>query len=105
MVLTAKEAEDIVDVENFWEAEVSKEITKAIDREIVCELLVQSGWTLVYLPTHHATAEMIHWCESTCVDEWKLYIPNMIFKNKQDAIMFKLKWVAMQNMDRGRDKR
>ena len=80
--------EDILD-------EITKEYAKQMDWEIVADCLVSVGWTSVKLKRFRSNEEAIdinHWLEQNCTDEWKNLSTRYIFKKKQDAEWFILRW-------------
>jgi hypothetical protein len=80
--------EDILD-------EITKDYAKQMDWEIVADCLVSSGWTNVKLNRFYNNEEAVDinsWLEQNCTDEWKNLSTRYIFKKKQDAEWFILRW-------------
>ena len=80
--------EDILD-------DIIKDYSKKIDWEIVADCLVDSGWTNVKLNRFHSNEEAVDiniWLEENCTGEWKNLSTRFIFKKKQDAEWFILRW-------------
>ena len=80
--------EDILD-------EITKDYAKKIDWDIVADCLVDVGWTNVKLNRFHSNEEAVDiniWLEENCTGEWKNLSTRYIFKKKQDAEWFILRW-------------
>ncbi len=80
--------EDILD-------EIIKDYAKQMDWDIVADCLVEAGWTSVKLKRFHSNEEAVDintWLEQNCTDEWKNLSTRYIFKKKQDAEWFILRW-------------
>lgn len=80
--------EDILD-------EITKDYAKQMDWEIVADCLVSVGWTSVKLKRFHSNEEAVdinNWLEENCTGEWKNLSTRYIFKKKQDAEWFILRW-------------
>jgi pentatricopeptide repeat protein len=41
------------------------------------------------------TGEVVKWLNKMCQDDFSLDLTNVSFKNKQDAMLFKLTWVGV----------
>ena len=81
--------EDILD-------DISKKISDDMDWHIVADCLVEAGWTNVKLKRFYNNEEAIDintWLEENCTDEWKNLSTRFIFKKKQDAEWFVLRWL------------
>lgn len=80
--------EDILD-------EIGKKISDEMDWHIVADCLVDSGWTNVKLKRFYNNEEAVDiniWLEENCTGEWKNLSTRYIFKKKQDAEWFILRW-------------
>lgn len=69
--------------------DIITQIQKEIDNEILAGMLVELGWYLVEMPEPKSEYEA--WCNKY-VGEYRNLWPNMLFKEEQDAVLFKLKW-------------
>lgn len=81
-------SEDIID-------DISKQMANDMDWLILADCLVDSGWTNVKLNRFYNNEEAIdinNWLEQNCTDEWKNLSTRYIFKKKQDAEWFILRW-------------
>ena len=81
-------SEDIID-------DISKQMASDMDWLIIADCLVDSGWTNVKLNRFYNNAEAIdinNWLEQNCTGEWKNLSTRYIFKKKQDAEWFILRW-------------
>jgi hypothetical protein len=86
MAVKTKE-EDMMDI-------MAEEIQKEIDAEIMSNILVESGWTPVkfhYKSNEHAN-DVTFWLMETCNGKWHRYGSAYLFKDKQDAEWFILRW-------------
>ena len=80
--------EDIID-------DISKQMASDMDWLIIADCLVEAGWTSVKLKRFHSNKEAVDiniWLEQNCTDEWKNLSTRYIFKKKQDAEWFILRW-------------
>ena len=80
--------EDIID-------DISKQMASDMDWLIIADCLVDSGWTNVKLNRFYNNEEAVdinNWLEQNCTDEWKNLSTRYIFKKKQDAEWFILRW-------------
>ena len=81
--------EDILD-------DISKKISDDMDWHIVADCLVEAGWINVKLKRFYNNEEAIDintWLEENCTGEWKNLSTRYIFKKKQDAEWFVLRWL------------
>lgn len=81
-------------VEDEFFDEIGKQIAKEIDDGIMSTMLVETGWTPVqfhYKSNEHAN-DVTFWLMETCKDKWARYNGEYLFKDKQDAEWFILRW-------------
>jgi len=81
--------EDILD-------DISNNIAKDMDWHIIADVLVSSGWTSIQLKRFRNNEEAVDinlWLEQNCTGEWKNLATRYIFKKKQDAEWFSLRWL------------
>jgi len=76
-------------------AEMSKEISQAIDFELLTDVLVACGWHTVKLPSlfnRKRSIDIMDWCHSDCKGKWKHNGRTFVFENQGDAVNFALRW-------------
>ncbi len=81
--------EDILD-------DISNSIAKEMDWHIIADVLVSSGWTSIQIKRFRNNKEAVDinlWLEQNCTGEWKNLATRYIFKQKQDAEWFSLRWL------------
>jgi len=81
--------EDILD-------SISNQMAKEMDWHIIADVLVSSGWTSIQLKRFRNNEEAVDinlWLEQNCTGEWKNLATRYIFKKKQDAEWFSLRWL------------
>ncbi len=81
--------EDILD-------DISNNIAKEMDWHIIADVLVSSGWISIQLKRFRNNEEAVDinlWLEQNCTGEWKNLSTRYIFKKKQDAEWFSLRWL------------
>ena len=81
--------EDILD-------DISNSIAKEMDWHIIADALVSSGWTSIQIKKFRNNEEYVDinlWLEQNCTGEWKNLSTRYIFKKKQDAEWFSLRWL------------
>lgn len=81
-------SEDIID-------DISKQMAHDMDWLIIADCLVDAGWISVKLNRFYSNEEAVDinsWLEQNCTDEWKNLSTRYIFKKKQDAEWFILRW-------------
>jgi hypothetical protein len=81
--------EDILD-------DISNSIAKEMDWHVIADVLVSTGWTSIQIKRFRNNEEAIDinlWLEQNCTGEWKNLSTRYIFKEKQDAEWFSLRWL------------
>lgn len=83
-------------VDEFVE-QAAAELQQEIDREIMFAALKESlGWHLVTLDSlkgrKHAV-DLSTWLDKNCTGEFHTHGREFLFKNRQDAVMFALRWL------------
>jgi hypothetical protein len=76
--------------------EMSRAITEEIDREIMLDMLVATGWTKVELERLKDRYESIDielWIDENCTGKHTKLGRTFVFEKKQDAEWFILKWL------------
>lgn len=72
------------------------EMQKEIDSEIMRSFLVEGGWTEIefYFKNNDHAIDILLWCEwNIKKDQWKRLGGYFVFRKKQDAEWFVLKWL------------
>ncbi len=75
--------------------EIGKQIAKEIDDGIISTMLVETGWTPVefHFKSNEQAVAVTEWLYETCKEHsWGRYNSQYLFKNKQDAEWFILRW-------------
>ena len=75
--------------------EIGRQIAKEIDDGIMSTMLVESSWTpvnFIYQNRYHAV-DVDFWLEDNCKGKWCRYNSDYLFKDKQDAEWFILRWL------------
>ena len=77
-------------------AEFNKEMTQAIDWQIMAGMLSEMGWTVVqvpvYIDNYHAI-DIREWVDVSCKGKSDNHGATWIFENPADATMFSLRWL------------
>jgi hypothetical protein len=85
-------------------AEIAREIDKEILDSIMIDVLKSEGWTETTInPAHNETliayarydewyTKTAEWIHLNATGDYKLLRGHWIFENKEDAVMFTLKW-------------
>lgn len=80
--------EDIID-------NMSKQIQEDIDQRIMFDLLIESGWTKIELPSKWlptSGVELHEWREKNLTGHYKAHENVWIFEKSEDAVIFALRW-------------
>lgn len=85
---------------NNLEAELAKKMSKAmaeeIDWEIIADMLVQAGWSMVNLNHYkdrYQSIDIETWIDENCKGKYKKRSTTFVFEKKEDAAWFKLRWI------------
>lgn len=85
-------------------AEIAREIDKEILDSIMIDVLKSEGWTETTInPAHNETSiayvrhdewytKTAEWIHLNATGDYKLLRGHWIFENKEDAVMFTLRW-------------
>lgn len=88
--------EDPGDFSEKYVKEVAKLMQEEIDWRVLCDLLVEQGWTKVHINWSSISASKSHyikeWCKNTLTGHYKGRSDTWLFENEKDAIIFTLKW-------------
>lgn len=82
---------------NDAEDEIARILQEEINREVLIEMKVKkridNGWTLVTVGDDVDYSGIDEWVGSNIRDEWRAYDERWLFKDPQDAILFKMTWM------------
>lgn len=73
----------------------AKEIEKQIDEGVMLDVLVEGGWTKVefYFTSNKQAVDIKNWCgENFKKNQWQRLQQFFVFRKKQDAEWFILRW-------------
>lgn len=81
------------DMTEFYK-ELSEEITKTMDNELICTIHQGNGWTLVSVncTTDTKHIEILDWIKTHCKSRYHGRYELWVFESKQDAVLFNLRW-------------
>jgi len=84
-----------MDIEKSILEDLSKQLSEAVDFEILAGMLATMGWTKFEIPrfidNHHAV-DISYWLADYCQGEYKRNGRTFLFKESKDATMFILRW-------------
>ena len=78
-------------LEEQFAAQLSDEIAREIDNEILVELMVAGGYKKVKW-TKLVSGSMAAWCMDNCTGHWDTLGSYFLFKDANDAALFTLRW-------------
>lgn len=74
-------------------ARLSVQMDQAIDNEVMINFYKDDGWIAVVLEDQFNGDQMYSWCKNQFDNQdWQMLNAQFLFKNSQDAVLFKLKW-------------
>ena len=81
-------------LEQLIAEEQAKQLQKSIDYDMLCEIMVPFGYTVVEIEygSKQLWFEVMEWIAVNGISEYQEHNGKWLFKHEQDAIMFKLKW-------------
>lgn len=89
----------MIDIEEEYRKQLSEELRDEIDRAIVMDFLIASGWTEVIVeykswqPGFAQAADILQWLEDNCqLFNVRHLGVRFVFKHKADATAFALRW-------------
>lgn len=94
--MNVKDERRVTDIlENLIAKEQAKELQKSIDYDMLCEILVPFGYSVVEIEygSKKKWYEVMEWLANNHIGEYQEHNGKWLFKNEEDAIMFKLKWL------------
>lgn len=75
--------------------ELGKQMSDAIDFEVLADVLCRFGWTKFsitrFIDNHHAV-DISYWLADNCQGEYKRNGRTFLFEDSKDATMFMLRW-------------
>jgi hypothetical protein len=71
--------------------EMSTDLAKRIDNEIMQDLLGAAGWTRIKLESNHDKDEVAAWAKANC-DRHHGYAQEWAFASPSDATWFAIRW-------------
>lgn len=78
------------------EKELASILREEVDREILTEIkiadLCSQGWTQVAVSDTVSFKNIEPWIEANIRDEWRAYDARWLFRDTDDAMLFKLTW-------------
>ena len=83
-----------LDMEYAAKEYAAKEIQKEIDESIMADILTEAGWTTVIYryKNNQQAVDITDWLIEHCSNDWHRLGIVYMFKNKQDAEWFILRW-------------
>ena len=74
---------------------IAKQMQQDIDEGIMSTILIEDGWTPVqfYFKNNNQAVDIILWLNRNCKNNWQRLGSDYLFKYKQDAEWFILRWV------------
>lgn len=75
--------------------EKAKDMQKSMDYDLLCEILVPFGYTVVEIEygSKRKWFEVMEWIAVNSISDYQEHKGKWLFKHEQDAIMFKLRWI------------
>jgi len=90
------------EIANHLATEIAKEIDKELMDTIMIDVLKSQGWTATNINPAYSNGSIVpeidwyaqtaEWIHINASDDYKLLKGQWLFKNKEDAVMFTLKW-------------
>ena len=73
---------------------IAKQMQQDIDDGIMSNILIETGWTPVqfYFKNNKQAVDIILWLNRNCKNNWQRLGSNYLFKYRQDAEWFILRW-------------
>ena len=82
-------------VDNIMDVLVD-DVAKEIDFSVMADNLVSCGWSIVDLPpfnSNYTKSTIVDWAYEHCQGSFEYFGVRYIFENKEDALLFRLKWL------------
>ena len=73
---------------------IAKQMQQDTDEGIMSNILIEKGWTSVqfYFKNNNQAVDIILWLNRNCKNNWQRLGSNYLFKYRQDAEWFILRW-------------
>ena len=76
------------------ETELTRILQEEIDKEVIMQARVESyvvqGWHLVVCSA--PIEDIGSWMQANMQDEWRVFFENWLFRDSNDAVLFRLTW-------------
>ena len=74
---------------------IAKDMAREIDEGIMSSIYLNSGWTAVefYFDSNDQAVDINLWLNKTCKNNWRRLGRDYLFKHRQDAEWFILRWL------------
>lgn len=82
-----------IDIEEEWARVLQEEINREVLTEIKIKKRVDDGWTLVTIGDDVSLKGIDKWIGENIKNEWRAYDERWLFKDSQDAMLFKMTWM------------
>ena len=81
-------------LEHEFMDDIAKEIQKEMDEGIMSNILIEKGWTPVqfYFKNNKQAVDILLWLNRNCKNNWQRLGSDYLFKYRQDAEWFILRW-------------
>jgi len=85
----------VMNLEDELISTISKEMQQNIDEGIMSTILIEDGWTPVqfYFKNNNQAVDIILWLNRNCKNNWQRLGSDYLFKYRQDAEWFILRWL------------
>lgn len=84
------------DLAEEYAIEAAKMLQEEIDWKVLCDLLIETGWTKVSVNWIRINSSKAHtisqWCKKNLFGHYKGRGDTWLFEYEKDAILFTLKW-------------
>ena len=76
-------------------SDIAKQMQQDIDGGIMSNILIEDGWTPVqfYFKNNNQAVDIVLWLNRNCKNNWQRLGSNYLFKYRQDAEWFILRWL------------
>lgn len=82
-----------IDIEEEWAKVIQEEINREVLTEMKIRKRVDDGWTLITIGDDVSLKGIDEWISENIKDEWRAYDDRWLFKDSQDAMLFKITWM------------
>lgn len=84
-----------MDLQNQISERLAKELSDAIDFEVIVDILTSCGWTKLkvkYMPPHQSWHKVKEWADQNCQGDYQEHSGTWLFELEKDANWFSLRW-------------